>query len=110
MVTARGCWARQEKEAAMRSIVFGLLVCLPALIWQTSQASADFWEWEDREYHIDTVVTGANRQTGAFVLANGMTLDQRIEHFVFVNPVSVGDRVRLVFDDTNYLRRVYRLP
>ena len=94
----------------MRAILLGLLVCLTALPWQPHQAGADFWEWEDREYSIDTVVVGSNPQTGEFFLANRMTLDQRIENFVYVDPVSVGDRVRLVFDDTNYLRRVYRLP
>jgi hypothetical protein len=85
-------------------------LCLLALAWQAGAVSAGFWDWEDREYHIDTQVIGENPQTGELFLANRMILDQRIERFVIVTPVAVGDRVRLVFDDTNYLRRVYRLP
>jgi hypothetical protein len=87
-----------------------LCVCLLTASLHSAQVSANFWDWDDREYHIDTEVIAANPQTGELFLANRMTLDQRIEQFVFVHPVGVGDRVRLVFDDTNYLRRVYRLP
>lgn len=73
-------------------------------------SAADFWNWDDEEYSVHTQIVGQNTQTGELFLANRMVLDQRIEHFVFVDQVGVGDRVRLVFDDTNYLRRVYRLP
>jgi hypothetical protein len=89
-------------------IMIGLSMLLS--VWHAREVSANFWDWDDREYHIDTEVIAANPQTGELFLANRMILDQRIEQFVFVHPVGVGDRVRLVFDDTNYLRRVYRLP
>ncbi|MFN3226519.1 MAG: hypothetical protein ACE360_09770 [Hyphomicrobiales bacterium] len=89
-------------------IMIGLSMLLS--VWHAREVSANFWDWDDREYHIDTEVIAANPQTGELFLANRMILDRRIEQFVFVHPVGVGDRVRLVFDDTNYLRRVYRLP
>lgn len=77
---------------------------------QLGPSAADFWNWDDEEYSVHTQIVGQNTRTGELFLANRMVLDQRIEHFVFVDQVGVGDRVRLVFDDTNYLRRVYRLP
>lgn len=94
----------------MKHIWVFLCTALLLLAWQVVPARAGFWDWDDARYHIDTVVVGENVQTGQMLLANGMFLDQRVERFVFVDQVGVGDRVRLVFDDTNFLRRVYRLP
>ncbi|MEQ8658490.1 MAG: hypothetical protein RIC24_14405 [Hyphomicrobiales bacterium] len=77
---------------------------------QLGPSAAGFWNWDNEDYSVETQIVGQNAQTGALFLANRMVLDQRIEHFVFVDQVGVGDRVRLVFDDTNFLKRVYRLP
>jgi hypothetical protein len=41
-----------------------LCVCLLTASLHSAQVSANFWDWDDREYHIDTEVIAANPQTG----------------------------------------------
>lgn len=60
---------------------------------------------ESEDTKLDTQVIEINA-AGALKLANGMTLDQSLEVFSMPVGVSVGDKVRLTFDDTNDLRRV----
>ena len=74
--------------------------------WLAQPAYAGLFDWETEVYIIDTRIVGHDPATGAYRLANGMQLDQRVERFILVEPVRVGDRVRLIFDDTRFLRRV----
>lgn len=55
---------------------------------------------------LDTLIVEINSSAGIVKLANGMTLDQSLESFSMPVGASVGDKVRLTFDDTNDLRRV----
>lgn len=55
---------------------------------------------------LDTLIVEINSAAGIVKLANGMTLDQSLETFSMPTGASVGDKVRLTFDDTNDLRRV----
>ena len=90
------------------SLLSGLLAvgCLTAPWSLTLPAHADLFDWETEVYIIDTRIIGYDGATGAYQLANGMQLDQRIERFILFEPLHVGDRVRLIFDDTRFLRRV----
>ncbi len=93
------------------SCSLSFLLAAVVLASATGCASAFFGpDWPATPNYIDTVIVSENERTGEKFLANGMVLDQRIEYFQYTNQVGVGDRVRLHFDSTNYLRRVYRLP
>ncbi|MEM6711249.1 MAG: hypothetical protein AAF590_03100 [Pseudomonadota bacterium] len=79
---------------------------MSAITLAPSQARSGFFDPFDDDRIIDTQIVAGDPSTGVFRLANGMILDQRIERFVIRDPLAVGNRVRLRFDGTNFLRRV----
>ncbi|MEM6381743.1 MAG: hypothetical protein AAF739_03650 [Pseudomonadota bacterium] len=85
-----------------------LLIALGAVCGPQPQANALPY-WDRKVYIIDTQIVAHGPRRGTFRLANGMILDRLIEGFSQSHPLSVGDTVRLIFDDTRFLRRVVRL-
>lgn len=61
---------------------------------------------ESEDIKVDTQVVEIDQSGHLVKLANGMTLDQSIEHFSMPRSIATGDKVRLIFSGSNDLERV----